>query len=776
MAGKTRHHKQPTAKKPPPPAAPDKTPGKPQPFEYFPTEKAMPLLAAARRPYKLPDRDWRPEIPHLLALFFLIWLFYGLTTPHFIALEDDGLFIGNMAFFGVGHPPGYPVHSFLGGIFYRLIPFGSAAFRGHLFSGFAAALACVAVYAFVLSLLRGRIFAYLAAFAYAASEVFWSQAIIAEVYTLNALFFFVVLFLCLRYASASSDKTVNTSVRPLCLIAFVYGVGIANHYPILGLGTIGLFPLVFSRWGAILKPSHLLPAIACLSLGAVPPYLWMVWRSHSSTLSNFYGPIESWEDFLFYFSRSGYSGIDAQAGVGWSDKLDFAAQLGNDMLWQFTPVGFLFVAVGFAVMWRSHLRWLALSLTLSWFCSSVLLVFLLDFRATFFWLSAFRVYHLLAYGIMAIWLAVGVAWLVDRWRNRRLEFRQGIGVGVAVIIVVASVTAHWRQNNRSDYRWAHDLAMAKLNSVEENAVLFLFDDLDLPAGFLHYNEGVRPDLTVYNDQGLVYSNRLYSPLIAERSPPNNPRARSKERILRDFVDDNDRPIYYHPQRRSLYEHPPHGSEATGFFRRIRRDQPGEGVALSEELIDWMRSNVGTGETISDPWARRIYHSTMTHIIDIALRARADGFVINAEWEEIIRRAREESTETRLLTNSTYLREESLSREQMEAELQWLQTHDLDDEPYVDEFTQSSFFALQAELLAKLRGDDHPDILPSLLQGIERDSTPNNASLFPLLFHYYEKRQACPFMELIKRFYPTPAAVPPQMVPYVQQVQPFCPNS
>ena len=159
----------------------------------------------------------------------------------------------------------------------------------------------------------------------------------------------------------------------------------------------------------------------------------------------------------------------------------------------------------------------------------------------------------------------------------------------------------------------------------------------------------------------------------------------------------------------------------------------------------MRTNVGSGETISDPWARRIYHSTMTHIIDIALRARADGFIINAEWEEIIRRAREESTETRLLTNSTYLREESLSREQMEAELQWLQTHDLDDEPYVDEFTQSSFFALQAELLAKLRGDDHPDILPSLLQGIERDSTPNNASLFPLLFHYYEKRQACPFM-------------------------------
>ena len=75
---------------------------------------------------------------------------------------------------------------------------------------------------------------------------------------------------------------------------------------------------------------------------------------------------------------------------------------------------------------------------------------------------------------------------------------------IAASVVGLSVAAHWELNNRRDYRWRMTWRVAKLNSVEPNSVLFTFDDLDLPVGYLHFVEDLRPDLKVYNDQGLVY--------------------------------------------------------------------------------------------------------------------------------------------------------------------------------------------------------------------------------------------------------------------------------
>ena len=102
--------------------------------------------------------------------------------------------------------------------------------------------------------------------------------------------------------------------------------------------------------------------------------------SSGANPANFYGPIgllglnetddnpnrydvsDPVVDFWFYFLRSGYSGVDKQEGVGWADKIEFAATLADDMLWQFTPIGFAFVVLGFLTMLRSRYQWLCLSM------------------------------------------------------------------------------------------------------------------------------------------------------------------------------------------------------------------------------------------------------------------------------------------------------------------------------------------------------------------------------------------------------------------------------
>lgn len=743
---------------------------------YFPPERnslwPSEVARAATRPYRIVNRNWRQEIPHILAVFFLVLLLYYFTTPHKVTLEDDGLFIANLKFFGVAHPPGYPVHTFLGGLFYHLLPFGSPAFKGHFFSGFAGAVAAAAIYAAIVMLVHGRVFGYLGGLAAGAGKTFWSQAIIAEVYTLNAAFFFIVLALCIRYAAHHGRATVSHN-RLLLTIAFVYGVGAANHYPILGLGTSGLLLLVLSQLGHILPNAP--KAVAMALLGLVPPYLWMVWRSYAITPANFYGPIETLDQFWFYFLRSGYSGVDKQEGVGLEDKLVFAEALGTDMLWQFTPVGFFFVVIGIGVLLASRYSWLAVSLLASWFTSSVLLVYLLDFKASFIWLAAFRVYHLLAFGIMAIWLAVGAAWVVDRLRFLPAMLQKQMGGLIVLVVVGFTVASHWEVNNRSDYHWAHDLAMAKINSVEPNAVLFTFDDLDLPVGYLHFVEDVRPDLKVYNDQGLVYGDRLFSPLTPDYPPPGNANAPNKAAILRQFIDTTDRPIYYHPARRSLYQHPRYGSDTLGFLRRVNREDSSERVILSDYLRQWLDANVGVGDTITDLWTKQQHYSTVSQLVGTILNASQHGFPLDDQWQEVIERAREKNTLARLVSNTHLIYDPQTPRERLEAELQWAEALDPTKDELLSPKTRSDFYALYATLYERLRGEGDGRVEEILLDGVAQHDGADNSALPILLNNYYRDERYCDFIRIGEQFYPNTTEIPKNLLRQLRRARQNAPS-
>lgn len=771
---------------------------------YFPPERRglwpSQFAESAVAPYSLVPRNWREELPHLAAVFFLALLLYGYTTPRLVALEDDGLFISNLHFFGVAHPPGYPVHTLLGSIFYHILPFGTPAFKGHFFSGFAAAGACAAIYAIVVMLVRGRVFAYLGGLAYAASDTFWSQAIIAEVYTLNAMLFFIVMALCLRYA-ANSGRSGKSHRRLFFIITLVYGLGVANHYPLLGLGSIGLGMMVLSQIGNILPRVFL--GIGGILLGAAPPYLLMIWRSGyhpAGNPANFYGPIgflglnetdanpQTYEvtdkivDFGFYFFRSGYSGVDKQSGVGLDDKIAFGHALADDMLWQFTPIGFAFVVIGFLVMMRSRYQWLWLSLSVSWFMSSILLVFLLDFKAEYIWMAAFRVYHLLAFGIMAVWLAIGAAWVADLIGRRSFHLRRSLAMVSAAVVVCLTLGAHWDKNNRRDYRWAHDLAVAKLNSVEPNAVLFTFDDLDLPVGYLHFVEGLRPDLKVYNDQALVYGDRLYSPLTPDHAPAHAPHALSKQKVLRDFIEEHDRPVYYHAARADLYSHPRHGSDFMGFFRRVNRSGAEERIILSDALRLWMGDNVGLhppraqpdaltdvfrrprfntdedGATIVDLWTRQQHFSTVSQLVNAVQLASYHGLELSDEWRELIDRALAKNALARLSSNSQKISFGRMSEEDMRRELQWMKNFDPDEEPLLGRQLRANFY-WQKGRLAHFLKDEEVQVEETLRQGYRENRQPENPAAGELLAMYQRDERPCDFVSLLEELYPDASNIP-----------------
>jgi hypothetical protein len=134
------------------------------------------------------------------CLLFSLALYVTTLAPSVARLFDDSLeFPLVVQRLAIAHPTGYPLYTLLAKLF-TLGPWHNVAWAVNLLSAVAGAVAVALVYLVARQLTRRRWSALLGAAALAVSPVFWSQAVIAEVYTLNAVFVAGLLWLALRWA------------------------------------------------------------------------------------------------------------------------------------------------------------------------------------------------------------------------------------------------------------------------------------------------------------------------------------------------------------------------------------------------------------------------------------------------------------------------------------------------------------------------------------------------------------------------------------------------
>ena len=490
-----------------------------------------------------------PDWAALAAAVLGPLLLYITTMPRTVVLEDDSLFLLAGVHLGVAHPPGYPLYTLIVHLFTRL-PFGEAALLGHLSSAVLAALACGAVYCCARLLGASLVPALTAAWLFGVSEQFWSQAIITDVYTFNALLFFSAYALVLLGARDPRRGW------PLMAAAVAWGAGLANHWPLLVLATPGLLLALLPVWKQVLRR---LPRLVCAALlTAALPYAWMVWLSQQSPLISFYGSIDSWSDFWFYVSRQGYSGVDVSASAGWSDRWSFLWWFAGDLPRQLTLPGSALAIVGLGVLARRGGRAAvaaAGSGLLALLGNSVVLIMLLGFDFDDLRLAIFRPYPLICYGVAALWLAAGMQSLLDRapgWTATRWPARSvsmsganwathgatALAAGIGAAMVVGSASANWRLNDRSQSDFTAWYADVIFDALPQDAVLFAYTDGTAgPLGYYRYVEERRLDITLYNQQGLLFGNRLYDPFVSDEE---------KENVLERFVGSTDRTVFLTP--------------------------------------------------------------------------------------------------------------------------------------------------------------------------------------------------------------------------------------
>lgn len=463
---------------------------------------------------------------------YLATLAPGLTFEHYGT--DGGDLIAAARTLGVPHPTGYPTYTLLAWLFSNL-PVGNVAYRVNLMSAASAATA-VGLFCRSAQLLlpAGQHVLPLSAataLMLAFSPLYWSQAVISEVYALLAFFAALLLWLLARWRR-------ERPVWILWLAALSLGLGLGNHVTL-----IFAMPAVLVLWlvepGSARRPWFrtriLIPALGFLLAGlAVYAYLPLA-AAHRPPVN--WGDPRTWNQFLWVVTGKQYQSFAfGLPGAEISDRLgDWARLLGDQFGWW----GLAICLAGFCWWWRRD-RPFAL-FTLIWILLAGVYAFFYDTYDS-------HTYLLPVVMVLALWWGEGASYLL------RLAGHFGPGwERLALVFVLAlpllSLVVHWQAADLSEEWSAHAYVYQALDGVAPTGLVVVRGDGPTFALWYGvYAEGLRPDVAVVSGPLLAYHwyrvnmRDLYPDLIL-----NEPRTAdlTTDDLVRDLIIQNlpNRPIY-----------------------------------------------------------------------------------------------------------------------------------------------------------------------------------------------------------------------------------------
>jgi hypothetical protein len=485
---------------------------------------------------KIPRLTSRTDLVVAVLLGLASLALYVKTAAPTLLMADPAEFQLACYTLGIAHPTGYPLYLIVGWLWSHLLPFGDAAYRVNLLSAGFAASAVGFFYPLALSVLRRalqtpsqtlfRLVAVIAALTLALSHTFWSQALRAEVYALNSLFVVATLLLLLRWAESGSSWTLR-------LAALAYGLSLTHHATmILFLPAILIF--VWSVDRSVIRNLRSLVALVVLVGGPLLLYLYIPWRAPETpylyldlapgrTLELYDNSLRGFVGFVLGEMFTGELGVQAPL----LQRLSMAADL---LFRQFGVAGVALGALGAAKLalgGRGSATHRCLTLLV---LSYVALVgFTLVYNV-----GDIQVFFTPSYIVFALWVAVGMAWLVETVRSVRVGASWMSAVRgsylVLALLALLPLTSLWNNHHgvdkSTDYRareWAEEVLS---QPIPQGAILVSNDRNEItPLLYLQYVEGIRPDLlTVFP---LILPGEEYSNVV---------------RVL-DGVLDVERPIY-----------------------------------------------------------------------------------------------------------------------------------------------------------------------------------------------------------------------------------------
>ena len=531
-------------------------------------------------------------LPSLLALVCLS--FYLQTLLPTVGEADTFEFQVVVPQLGVAHPTGYPLFVLLGKLF-TLLPLKNMAWRVNLASAVFGAGAVVVIHGVLRRLtgshspsgadLRGAgnhglvsesrdkgfsgLLPFLTALAVAFSATFWSQAIIAEVYTLHNLLVMAILGLLLREKAGPTD-TERAARWRWQAVFFLLGLGLTNHLTMaLLVPAVVLSALWDERERAIADWF----CAAGLFLLGLSLYLFVPLRWPA--LND--GQWMTLRDFLNYVTGGQFHG--ALRLDGWQDptRWRIVARL---FLQPFGWPGIALAAVGVINLGFRRRRALAVT-------GITFLAFFVYGLA--YYVADIAVFLLPGQLILAIWMGVGVASLAGLL-SAQADVARAIGrpliIASFALVPLSSIWVNLPGVDRSQDRGREHWGRYVLRLPLEKGSAILADPKRFaPLYYLQQVEGLRSDL----DMVLLGTEELYQADLRRRLGEGQT-------------------VYlgrYLPRLEGFY------LRSVGPLAEVRTEPPSEVVASKNRLARLGDAIQLLDATVAgDPLGRTLYHVTL----------------------------------------------------------------------------------------------------------------------------------------------------------------------
>lgn len=475
---------------------------------------------------------------------------YLMTLAPTVTSEDSGELITAAHVFGIPHPPGYPLWTILCGSFIRGFAIGSVAWRANLFSAVCASLA-VGILCRCLLLVGVRPAAALgASLSVGFGAVFWSQSVIAEVYTLHALMFSLLLWSVLRW--------YLTKRRGWLIIGCgLLGLGMCNHH-MLGLSAVGLAFWVILVRPRLLTDLRLILACILVFLVCLAPYAYLLVRAKAKPVMNWGNP-DNVSALVDHVNRRQYkrrSSTDSGHDKPASEYPRQARVIASYSIREQTPylamVGV--VGLGYLALRRRHLALLCILLTAAHVALFLRLHGIGPSRQD---LWASKVFFVAQYMLLAVPGAFGLHALGEGLASVcACPPMRGIGRPLVKVLpcalaltAVFPLKSHWSENNYRSYWYAYDHAASILASTLPNALIIPSGDHNtFPLIYLRHVQGVRPDVSIADKYGYI------EPALYRAMPGfegRKPRTPEERRQIEEWIIRHARrPVYYTVKKES----------------------------------------------------------------------------------------------------------------------------------------------------------------------------------------------------------------------------------
>jgi hypothetical protein len=417
--------------------------------------------------------------------------------------DDSGDLAAAVAVGGVPHPPGYPTYLLLGSAF-NLLPFGDTAYRLNLLSATCAALTIVVLGLTLFKTLsragsevglEGGRLAYICALAasltLAFSALFWSQAVIAEVYTLNTFFAALLLYGTLQLQPANERWLFPA-------LAGLLGLSLGNHLSILCLVPLLLGIKISWSWPRLVTAG--LAFVIGLSIYLIIPLRAATWPPIN------WGAATTWPNFFWLVTAEPYRSlpftlpwrfIPVRVGV------ELRLLVETFMGWGI-PIGL----VGLRQLFKRDRRLATTSLL----AFGLISIYAIGYNTTDSY-----IYLLPACLIFAWWLGCGLYHLLNGLPG--LTF-QRLAMGAAILLPLLSLWLNFAGQDLSQDYAAYNYAQQNLEPVPAKAIILVeADPQTFALWYGRYGLGLRPDVAVVNSNLLAYSwyrqllHRAHAPLL-----------------------------------------------------------------------------------------------------------------------------------------------------------------------------------------------------------------------------------------------------------------------